>query len=358
MLNLALEEQEDDPRASLNLPRPGSPYRLLKATHDTTLPAKLPRRKITMHLTGDMNRYIWSFDGKTIAQEPYVMIKKGEIVELELVNDSMMHHPIHLHGHFFRLLMGNGRLSPLKHTVDVPPMSKRLIEFEANEEKDWKFHCHILYHMVSGMARVFRYEDKAGAPAHASLASPAEAPASAEKHSLRHSAGLGEHTHDMSYIWGSASIQSHMSEGLITWMNPKNDLMLAWEVGWQRVDEPEYEIDLLYQRYFNMNFQAFAGYRLTNQEDAKDRGLIGFNYRLPLMVWANVSLDTEGDARFTLAKRFQLTPRLGVWGEVFYDTGTQWEWTAGADYTLTRSTSLTLSYHSDYGLGAGVLFRF
>jgi hypothetical protein len=76
------------------------------------------------------------------------------------------------------------------------------------------------------------------------------------------------------------------------------------------------------------------------------------------MVWANVSLDTEGDARFTLAKRFQLTPRLGVWGEVFYDTGTQWEWTAGADYTLTRSTSLTLSYHSDYGLGAGVLFRF
>ena len=358
MLNLALEEQEDDPRASLNLPRPGSPYRLLKATHDTTLPAKLPRRKITMHLTGDMNRYIWSFDGKTIAQEPYVMIKKGEIVELELVNDSMMHHPIHLHGHFFRLLMGNGRFSPLKHTVDVPPMSKRLIEFEANEEKDWMFHCHILYHMMSGMARVFRYEDKAGAPAHASQSSPTETLASAEKHSLRHSAGLDEHSHDMSYIWGSASIQSHMSEGLITWMNPKNDLMLAWEVGWQRVDEPQYEIDFLYQRYFNMNFQAFAGYRLTNDADAKDRGLIGFNYRLPLMVWANVSLDTEGDARFTLAKRFQLTPRLGVWGEVFYDTGTQWEWTAGADYTLTRSTSLTLSYHSDYGLGAGVLFRF
>lgn len=363
MLNLALEEQEDDPRASLNLPRPGSPYRLLKATHDTTLPAKLPRRKTTMHLTGDMNRYIWSFDGKTIAQEPYVMIKKGEIVELELVNDSMMHHPIHLHGHFFRLLMGNGRFSALKHTVDVPPMSKRVIEFEANEEKDWMFHCHILYHMMSGMARVFRYEADVGANAslrphttsHDSHRSLATAPTD---HSLRHSAGLGEHSHDMSYLWGSASIQSHMSEGLITWMNPMNDIMLAWEVGWQRVDEPQYEIDFLYQRYFNMNFQAFAGYRLTNQADAKDRGLIGFNYRLPLMVWANVSLDTEGDARFTLAKRFQLTPRLGVWGEVFYDTGTQWEWTAGADYTLMRSTSLTLSYHSDYGLGAGVLFRF
>lgn len=358
MLRLALEEQKDDPRASLNLPRPGSPYRVLKAVHDTTLPAKLPRRKITMHLTGDMNRYIWGFDGKTIAQEPYVMIKKGQVIELELVNDTMMHHPIHLHGHFFRLLMGNGARSPLKHTVDVPPMSKRVIEFEANEEKDWMFHCHILYHMMSGMARVFRYEDEAGAfartrePAEHSLA------AAPTGHSISHAAGLGEHAHDMAYVWGAASLQSHMSEGLLTWMNPKNDLLLAWEVGWEGVDNPQYEIDALYQRYFNLNFQAFAGYRLTNDPDAKDRGLIGFNYRLPLMTWANLSLDTEGDARLTLSKRLQLTPRLGVWGEVFYDTGTEWEWTAGADYTLTRHTSLTLSYHSDFGLGAGMLFRF
>jgi hypothetical protein len=360
MLNLALEEQEDDPRASLRLERPGSPYRLLKSTHDTTLPAKLPRRKITMHLTGDMNRYIWGFDGKTIAQEPYVMIKKGEVIELELINDTMMHHPSHLHGHFFRLLMGNGARSPLKHTVDVPPMSKRVVEFEANEAKDWMFHCHILYHMMSGMARVFRYEDEVGAfartrePADRSLAS---APTTAD-HSLRHAAGLGEHSHDMIHFWGAASIQSHLSEGLLTLMNPKNDVLLAWEVGWEGVDNPQYEIDALYQRYFNLNFQAFAGYRLTNDPDAKDRGLIGFNYRLPLMVWANLSLDTEGDARLTLSKRLQLTPRLGVWGEVFYDTGTEWEWTAGADYTLTRHTSLTLSYHSDFGLGAGVLIRF
>jgi hypothetical protein len=360
MLRLALDEQKDDPRASLQLPRPGSPYRLLKSTHDTTLPASLPRRKITMHLTGDMNRYIWGFDGKTIAQEPYVMIKKGEVIELELINDTMMHHPIHLHGHFFRLLMGNGARSPLKHTVDVPPMCKRVVEFEANEAKDWMFHCHILYHMMSGMARVFRYEDEVGAfartrePADRSLAT---ASITAD-HSLRHAAGLGEHSHDMFYAWGAASIQSHMSEGLLTLMNPKNDLLLAWEVGWEGVDNPQYEIDALFQRYFNLNFQACAGYRLTNDPDAKDRGLIGFNYRLPLMVWANVGLDTAGDARLTLAKRFQITPRLGVWGEVFYDTGTEWEWTAGADYTLTRHTSLTLSYHSDFGLGTGVLLRF
>lgn len=353
MLNLALEEKEDDPHASLNLPRPGSPYRLLRAPESTALPAKLPRRKITLHLTGDMNRYIWSFDGKTVAEAPYVMLKRGEVIELELVNDTMMHHPIHLHGHFFRLLMDQGARSPLKHTVDVPPMTKRTVEFEANEAHDWMFHCHILYHMMSGMARIFRYEDEPGPSMRQSASSSPK-----EHHSIGHASGLGEHAHDMSYIWGTASIQSNMSEGLLTWMNPKNDLQLAWEVGWEGVDNPQYEIDAIYQRYFNPNFQAFAGYRFTNDEDAKDRAIAGINYRLPLMVWLNLSLDSEGDARLTLAKRIQLTPRLGLFGDVFYDTGTQFEWSAGVDFTLTPHTSLTASYHSDYGLGAGVLIRF
>jgi hypothetical protein len=100
------------------------------------------------------------------------------------------------------------------------------------------------------------------------------------------------------------------------------------------------------------------GARLTNESGTTDRAVAGFNYRLPLFLWANASFDSEGDARFTLSKRFQLTPRLGLWGEVQYDTGTEWEWSAGADYTLTRHASLAATYHSDYGLGAGVLIRF
>ena len=338
MVTLALEEQEDDPRASLKLPRPGSPYRVLRAPQNTTLPRHLPRRKITLHLTGDMDRYVWSFDGKTMAKEPYIMIKKGEIIELELINDSMMHHPIHLHGHFFRLLMGQGSRSPLKHTVDVPPMSKRVVEFEANEEKDWLLHCHILYHMMSGMGRVFRYEGEGGMEGHA--------------------AGLGEHGHDMSYIWGTASVQSHMSEGLIQWMNPKNDVLLAWETGWENVESTEYEMDLLYQRYFNPNFQAFVGARFTNQDGAEHRAVAGIQYRLPLFAWVTASVDSEGDVRFTLAKSFQITPRLAVFGEVQYDTNTEWEWSAGADYTLTRHVSLIAQYHAEYGLGAGLQLRF
>ena len=296
-----------------------------------------------------MSRYVWSFDGKTIAEKPFITIKRGEVIELELINDTMMHHPIHLHGHFFRLLMGQGKHSPLKHTVDVPPMTKRTVEFEANEHHDWMFHCHILYHMMSGMARVFRYE---GDPP---MAEPMTPP---EGQPMHHAAGLGEHAHDMSYVWGAASVQSHMSDGLITLMNPKHDPLLSWEVGWAGVDDTEYEVDAVYQRYFNPNFQAFAGARLTNDADAENRAVAGINYRLPLMLWAAASIDSEGDARLTLSKRLQLTPRLGLFGRVEYDTNTQYEWTTGADFTLTRRTSLITQYHSQFGFGAGVLIRF
>lgn len=364
MLTLTLEEQEDDPRASLNLPRPGSPYRLLKAVADTTLPKGRPQRKITMRLTGDMTRYVWSFDGKTMAEDPYVRLHHGEVIQLELVNDTMMHHPIHLHGHFVRLINGQGRRSPLKHTVDVPPMSRRTVEFEANEEKDWMFHCHILYHMMSGMARVFSY-DKPAHPAAGGAAEPqmvhashTASSAAAGSSTGHHGGSLGEHAHDLWFLFGAASAQSHMSEGNITLMNARNDLILGWEVGWQDVDETQYEVEALYQRYLSPDWQAFVGARLTNDEDAENRAVAGVNYRLPLIVWASASVDSEGDFRLALAKRFQVTPRLGAFGEVEYDTNTEWEWTAGVDYTLTKEFSLIGQYHSEYGLGGGLQIRF
>ena len=336
MLDAALADQEDDPRAAVNLPRAGTPYRLLRATKNTAPPSNLPVREVTMRLTGDMSRYVWSFDGKTVAEDAIVPLRQGELFRLELVNDTMMHHPIHLHGHFFRVLNGQGERSPLKHTVDIPPMGRRTIEFETNEPGDWMFHCHILYHMMSGMARIFSYQE-AGA---------------------EHMPHLGEHSHDMWHFWGVASLQSHMSDGMLTLMNSRNDLLLNWEIGWENVEDTQHEVDAVYQRYFNADFQAFLGARLTNDEDAENRALIGFNYRLPLIVWANVSLDSEGDARITLAKRFQLTSRLNAFGRVEYDTNTKWEWSAGAEFTLNKPLSLIAQYHSDYGIGAGLSIRF
>lgn len=107
------------------------------------------------------------------------------------------------------------------------------------------------------------------------------------------------------------------------------------------------------------NFRKTRSPIVENPASVKNGYLrTGSTYRLPLMISAIVSLDSEGDARMTLGKRFQVTPRLGVSGRGEYDTNTRWEWTGVTDYTLTRSTSLTAQYHSQFGFGAGLMFRF
>ncbi|MCK5943933.1 MAG: multicopper oxidase domain-containing protein, partial [Planctomycetes bacterium] len=138
--------------AAATAERPFAPYGLLRAVADTTVVAPGREvRELTMRLTGDMRRYRWGFDNETLAENPTIRVRRGEVLRIELINDTMMHHPLHLHGHFFRVLNGHGARAPLKHTVDVPPMGKRTIEWVADEEGgDWFFHCHLLYHMDAG----------------------------------------------------------------------------------------------------------------------------------------------------------------------------------------------------------------
>ncbi|MDF8332077.1 copper resistance system multicopper oxidase [Novosphingobium cyanobacteriorum] len=111
-------------------------------------------REIEVHLTGSMDRYMWSMDGKTMseAHEP-IPLRNGERVRFTLVNDTMMAHPIHLHGHYFELVTGHGERSPRKHTVSVLPGGK--VSFDTTAEAgDWAFHCHMFLHMAMGMMRV------------------------------------------------------------------------------------------------------------------------------------------------------------------------------------------------------------
>ena len=355
LVELAVAEQDRNPRAAVDLPRPGPPYALLRARRDTRLPTAAPRRELSMRLTGDMGRYVWSFDGRTMAEDGVVLLRHGEVVRLELVNDTMMHHPIHLHGHFFRVLGGaDDARAPLKHTVDVPPMSRRVIEFEANERHDWLFHCHMLYHMMSGMGRIFRYEPAPGTEAaHPGSPGPNQSPGPA------HSGGLGEHGHDMWFAWGEGSLLSNMSEGQLTLRRGRHDLLLDWQIGWEDVPETEYEAELVWQRYVSPDFQAFAGVRFERESaDDESRAVAGVSYRLPLRVRSRLSLDHEGEARIGLAHTVPLTGRLSVFGEVEYDTGTEWEWTAGASLLVNKAVSLTTQFHSDYGFGAGVSLRF
>ena len=122
---------------------------------------RAPSRSIDIHLTGNMERFMWSFDGEKMSDvhEPIPFIE-GERVRVNLINDSMMGHPIHIHGHFFELVTGHGDHGPRKHTVIVQPGGKVTWDFTADAVGDWAFHCHLLYHMHAGMMRIVSVRPK------------------------------------------------------------------------------------------------------------------------------------------------------------------------------------------------------
>ncbi len=115
-----------------------------------------PSRTIELHLTGNMERYMWSFDGVKYSDAEPIDIVLGERIRLVLVNDTMMEHPIHLHGMFMELENGQGDRLPFKHTLSVLPASRASLLLTADEPGRWAFHCHLLYHMDAGMFRVVR----------------------------------------------------------------------------------------------------------------------------------------------------------------------------------------------------------
>ena len=120
-------------------------------------PHRLVEREMEIHLTGNMERYMWSFDGKkfTAVTDDPIRFGYDERVRVKLVNQTMMAHPIHLHGHFFELVNGADHMhQPLKHTVIVQPGGTATFDLTANEPGDWAFHCHLLYHMHAGMMQV------------------------------------------------------------------------------------------------------------------------------------------------------------------------------------------------------------
>ena len=126
-----------------------------------------PSRTMEIHLTGNMERFMWGFDGRKFSElvEP-IRFERNERVRVTLVNDTMMGHPIHLHGHFFELVTGGPEgHQPLKHTVNVAPGSRVTFDLTADAPGDWAFHCHMLMHMHAGMFNVVTVRPMDGAAA-------------------------------------------------------------------------------------------------------------------------------------------------------------------------------------------------
>jgi CopA family copper-resistance protein len=320
--------------------RPPAPYDRLRNKHSTAFDPKKPRRIIRLTLDGDMERYVWLLNNKALSAQDDIVIKQGEVARFIMINRTMMYHPMHLHGHFFRVINKQGDHAPLKHTVIVEPMSTTVIEFKANEVGDWFFHCHLLYHMKAGMARLVHYEEFTPPPA-----------VQAIRPNLYKESW---------YFQFNADILSNMIEGFVQLSNTRHILMADWEVGWQDVEETEWESVITWDYYLDRFKSVFIGAfnEGYNSELEKTRGVVGLRYLLPLNFESRTWIDTDGGFRITLDKEFMLTPRLALFGEAQYDTHDLWEGEVGLSYMINGHVSLVGKWHSEYGWGGGLNISF
>ncbi len=330
-------------------------YDFLKAKENTTYKADLPVNDILLNLTGNMQRYVWSMNGVPLSETDKIKIKGGEVTRITLNNLTMMHHPMHLHGHYFRVINENGERSPLKHTVNVPPMQKVVIEFYNEEYGDWFFHCHILYHMMGGMARVFSYDT----PRDKRMADyPVQK--------------LIDET-DHYYSWGLARIGSNFNELFLTSSNIRNEFGLRTEFDYDQ----NLEAEISYNRYLNDWVRVYAGVNTeTSTPDSYDTfntvGLVGVKYFTPYRFNVDVSMDHQLRPRIRLDRELLIFPRIFLEGEYEYRADFGWvndlennksfesdtQWLVGVAYILSRNFSIQANYNNRYGLGGGLLARF
>lgn len=306
----------------------------LKAQKSTVLPKQAPVYDLKLTLGGDMERYIWHINGKAINQERSIEIKEGDVVRFTFVNETMMHHPMHLHGHFFRVLNKNGDFSPLKHTVDVPPHATRTIEFYANEPGEWMLHCHNLYHMKTGMARVVKYISFTPKP------------------EIAHIQHQDPHHHDHLYYRGMLEAATNHGQGSFnlsqTWQEVDARFEIRKDFSWG------IEGDLFYRRWFGRYFNLVGGGAYI---EGNYRALAGVSYILPMLIKATLLIDHKAEIRLDIEKRFQWTKyvftdvdvtlrqRLDSEFEVSLMYGPNWAWAGGLMLT-------------EKSFGAGLQFQF
>ena len=331
-------------------------YGMLKAPHPTTLPKDAPVRELRFELTGNMNRYVWSMDNKVLSETDKILIKKGENVRITLYNGSMMRHPMHLHGHDFRVLNGQEEYAPLKNVLDIMPMETDTIEFQANAEGDWFFHCHILYHMMAGMNRVFSYEEQAPNPY---LPNKEWAYKKLQKESNKF------------HFMAENDFASNGNDGRAMLQNTRWSIGTEWRLGYH--DDHGYESETHIGRYIGKNqwFMPFVGfdwrYRKSegsveknifgqgNTKDTRAVASLGAEYTLPLLVTLQGEVFTDGNIRFQLMREdIPVSPRLR-WA---FMVNTDKEYMTGFKYIVTRNLGISTHYDSDMGLGFGATLNY
>lgn len=332
-------------------------YAMLKSPTKTTLPKDAPVKELRFVLSGNMNRYVWSLDNKVVSETDKILIKKGENVRIILHNGSMMRHPMHLHGHDFRVINGQEEYAPLKNVIDIMPMETDTLEFNANVDGDWFFHCHILYHMMAGMGRVFTYENQAPNPL---IPNP--------KLAQRKLFADDRQFH----LMGENDFATNGLDGEAMLGNTRWSIGSEWRLGYN--DHHGYEMETHIGRYIGKMqwLMPFIGFdwryrkmgidehekNLFNQTDTKDKRAVfsaGVNYTLPMLIVAQAEVFTDGNLRFQLERKdIPLSKRLRM-GLMW---NTDFEYMADLRYIFTRNLSLRTHYDSDMGIGAGITLNY
>jgi len=324
-------------------------YEHLKSFNKTSFAKSKNTKELHLNLTGNMWRYVWSINSKVLSESDIIPVKKHQVLRLHLHNKTMMHHPMHLHGHFFRVLNKNGQYSPLKHTVDVPPMQTVILEFEGDEIGDWFFHCHVLYHMKGGMSRIFRTGDSKRDERLTSYPLKKVKNADNQWYIFLEGDVLSTHS-DLELILSNTRNAIHIESTYTWWWNQKSNL--------------NYELEVSYERFLSDYFRLYV--ETTYHKLSKDNKTphpefrLGFRYLLPFFVDLDVGMNSKGTMEVNINYELALFPRL-EWFVDWTGIGTQsfkQEYWTGFRYIVSKQVSISGEYDNRLGWGGGLHLNF
>ncbi|MDI5886646.1 multicopper oxidase family protein [Flavobacterium yafengii] len=332
-------------------------YAMLKSPTKTTLPTDATVKELRFELSGNMNRYVWSLDNKVVSEADKILIKKGENVRIVLFNGSMMRHPMHLHGHDFRVLNGKEAYAPLKNIIDIMPMETDTIEFNANVKGDWFFHCHILYHMMAGMGRVFSYENQEPNPLIPN-------PKLAQRKLFADDRAF--------HVMAENDFATNGNDGMLMIQNTRWSIGTEWRLGY--TNHHGYETETHIGRYIGKMqwLMPFIGFdwryrkmemgemeeNLFGQANTKDNRAVfsaGVEYMLPMLIKAQAEVFTDGNFRLQFERMdIPVSKRLRM--NLMWNTDK--EYMAGLRYIVKRNFGITTHYDSDMGMGFGLSLNY
>ncbi len=331
-------------------------YGMLKSPVKTTLTDDIPVKELTFTLTGNMDRYVWSMDNKVLSESDKIPVKKGEILRITLYNNSMMRHPMHLHGYDFRIINGQGDYAPLKNVLDIMPMETNVIEFKADAEGDWFFHCHILYHMMSGMNRVF----SVGNYVNPLIPDKQMAYKMLQKES------------NMWHFTAQNDFATNGNDGSMMLQNARWSIGTEWRLGYN--NQNGYETETHIGRYLGrmqwlMPFIGFdwryrkAGHNIleknlfgqANTKDDRVQLSLGIAYTLPMLIVFQTEVYQNGNVRMQLGREdIPVSKRM----RAGFMINTDKEYMGELRYVLTRYMGVRAHYDSDMGWGAGISLNY